>query len=29
MTAHAGRIDVWSVEGRGTTVTLVFPEEKP
>ena len=29
MTAHAGRIDVWSVEGRGTTVTLIFPEEKP
>jgi len=29
MTAHAGRIDVSSLEGRGTTVTLVFPEEKP
>jgi putative PEP-CTERM system histidine kinase len=29
MAAHAGRIDVSSLEGRGTTVTLVFPEEKP
>jgi putative PEP-CTERM system histidine kinase len=29
MTAHAGRIDVSSLEGRGTTVTLVFPQEKP
>ena len=29
MTAHAGRIEVVSQEGRGTTVTLLFPEEKP
>jgi len=29
MTAHAGRIEVASQEGRGTTVTLLFPEEKP
>jgi len=29
MTAHAGRIEVSSQEGRGTTVTLLFPEEKP
>jgi putative PEP-CTERM system histidine kinase len=29
MVAHAGRIEVSSLEGRGTTVTLVFPEEKP
>jgi putative PEP-CTERM system histidine kinase len=29
MAAHAGRIEVASVEGRGTTVTLIFPEEKP
>jgi putative PEP-CTERM system histidine kinase len=29
MTAHAGHIDVSSLEGRGTTVTLLFPEEKP
>jgi putative PEP-CTERM system histidine kinase len=28
MAAHAGRIDVSSLEGRGTTITLVFPEEK-
>lgn len=27
--AHAGRIEVSSQEGRGTTVTLLFPEEKP
>ena len=29
MAAHAGRIEVLSLEGRGTTVTLVFPKEKP
>jgi putative PEP-CTERM system histidine kinase len=29
MTAHAGRIDVSSLEGRGTTVTLLFPQETP
>ena len=29
MTAHAGRIEVSSREGHGTTVTLLFPEEKP
>lgn len=29
MTAHAGRIEVSSQEGHGTTVTLLFPEEKP
>jgi signal transduction histidine kinase len=29
MAAHAGRIEVSSQEGRGTTVTLLFPEEKP
>jgi putative PEP-CTERM system histidine kinase len=29
MTAHAGRIEVSSHEGHGTTVTLLFPEEKP
>jgi putative PEP-CTERM system histidine kinase len=29
MTAHAGRIEISSQEGRGTTVTLLFPEEKP
>jgi hypothetical protein len=29
MTAHAGRIEVSSLEGRGTTLTLLFPEEKP
>ena len=29
MTAHAGRIEVTSREGHGTTVTLLFPEEKP
>jgi len=29
MTAHAGRIEVTSLEGRGTTITLLFPEEKP
>jgi hypothetical protein len=29
MTAHAGRIDVSSKEGLGTTITLLFPEEKP
>ena len=29
MTAHAGRIDVSSLEGRGTTVTLLFPEGTP
>jgi len=29
MAAHAGRIEVSSLEARGTTVTLVFPEEKP
>jgi putative PEP-CTERM system histidine kinase len=29
MTAHAGRIEVSSQEGRGTTITLLFPEEKP
>jgi putative PEP-CTERM system histidine kinase len=28
MTAHAGRIEVSSLEGRGTTITLLFPEEK-
>ena len=28
MTAHAGRIEVSSQEGRGTTITLLFPEEK-
>ena len=29
MTAHGGRIEVSSQEGHGTTVTLMFPEEKP
>jgi putative PEP-CTERM system histidine kinase len=29
MTAHGGRIEISSQEGRGTTVTLLFPEEKP
>jgi putative PEP-CTERM system histidine kinase len=29
MAAHAGRIEVSSLEGRGTTVTLIFPKEKP
>ncbi|HLF50394.1 MAG TPA: ATP-binding protein, partial [Methylomirabilota bacterium] len=29
VTAHAGRIEISSQEGRGTTVTLLFPEEKP
>ncbi len=29
MTAHGGRIDISSQEGHGTTVTLLFPEEKP
>lgn len=29
MTAHGGRIEVSSQEGRGTTVTLLFPEENP
>ncbi len=29
VTAHAGRIEVSSQEGRGTTVTLLFPEENP
>jgi hypothetical protein len=29
LTAHGGRIDVASQEGQGTTVTLLFPEEKP
>ena len=29
MAAHAGRIEVSSQEGRGTTVTLLFPGEKP
>ena len=29
MTAHTGRIEVSSQEGRGTTITLLFPEEKP
>jgi putative PEP-CTERM system histidine kinase len=29
MTAHGGRIEVSSEEGHGTTVTLMFPEEKP
>jgi signal transduction histidine kinase len=29
MAAHAGRIEVSSLEGRGTTITLLFPEEKP
>jgi putative PEP-CTERM system histidine kinase len=29
MTAHAGRIEVSSQEGHGTTVTLLFPEETP
>jgi signal transduction histidine kinase len=28
MTAHAGRIEVSSQEGLGTTITLLFPEEK-
>jgi putative PEP-CTERM system histidine kinase len=28
ITAHGGRIEVSSQEGRGTTVTLLFPEEK-
>jgi putative PEP-CTERM system histidine kinase len=29
ITAHTGRIEVSSQEGRGTTITLLFPEEKP
>jgi signal transduction histidine kinase len=29
MAAHGGRIEVESQEGRGTTVTLLFPVEKP
>jgi signal transduction histidine kinase len=29
MTAHSGRIEIASQEGRGTTVTLLFPGEKP
>jgi len=29
MTAHAGRIEVSSKEGLGTTITLLFPEETP
>jgi putative PEP-CTERM system histidine kinase len=29
MTAHAGRIEVSSQEGLGTTITLLFPGEKP
>ena len=29
VTAHAGHIEVSSQEGLGTTVTLLFPEEKP
>ena len=28
MTAHGARIDVSSQEGRGTTITLLFPEEQ-
>jgi signal transduction histidine kinase len=28
MTAHAGHIEVASQEGLGTTITLLFPEEK-
>jgi signal transduction histidine kinase len=28
MTTHTGRIEVSSREGHGTTVTLLFPEEK-
>jgi putative PEP-CTERM system histidine kinase len=29
MTAHGGRIEISSREGHGTTVTLLFPEERP
>jgi len=29
MAAHGGRIEVSSQEGHGTTVTLLFPEERP